>query len=39
MCIRDSVDTVTQTLNQSMTQIVTSVTQFIGVLVLSLIHI
>ena len=32
--ITNDVDTVTQTLNQSMTQIVTSVTQFIGVLVM-----
>ena len=30
--ITNDVDTVTQTLNQSMTQIVTSVTQFIGCL-------
>lgn len=35
--ITNDVDTVTQTLNQSMTQIVTSVTQFIGVLVMMLI--
>ena len=34
--ITNDVDTVTQTLNQSMTQIVTSVTQFIGVLVMML---
>lgn len=35
--ITNDVDTVTQTLNQSMTQIVTSVTQFIGVLVMMLV--
>ena len=35
--ITNDVDTVTQTLNQSMTQIVTSVTQFIGVLIMMLI--
>ena len=35
--ITNDVDTVTQTLNQSMTQIVTAVTQFIGVLVMMLI--
>lgn len=35
--ITNDVDTVTQTLNQSMTQIVSSVTQFIGVLVMMLI--
>ncbi len=34
--ITNDVDTVTQTLNQSMTQIVTSVTQFIGVLIMML---
>lgn len=34
--ITNDVDTVTQTLNSSMTQIVTSVTQFIGVLVMML---
>ncbi len=34
--ITNDVDTVTQTLNQSMTQIVSSVTQFIGVLVMML---
>ena len=34
--ITNDVDTVTQTLNQSMTQIVTSVTQFLGVLVMML---
>ena len=34
--ITNDVDIVTQTLNQSMTQIVTSVTQFIGVLVMML---
>lgn len=34
--ITNDVDTVTQTLNQSMTQIVTSVTQFVGVLVMML---
>ena len=35
--ITNDVDTVTQTLNQSMTQIVSSVTQFIGVLVMMLV--
>ena len=35
--ITNDVDTVTQTLNQSMTQIVTSVTQFIGVLIMMLV--
>ena len=35
--ITNDVDTVTQTLNQSMTQIVTSVTQFIGVLIMMII--
>ncbi|MBD5101957.1 MAG: ABC transporter ATP-binding protein [Subdoligranulum sp.] len=34
--ITNDVDTVTQTLNQSMTQIITSVTQFVGVLIMML---